>query len=336
MKIIGIWLLSITLFTFTGCGPMQFTLGSSAADFELTETTVINDSGFSSGKIAIIDIQGVLYNSTPKGFFKAGENPLAALHERLDRAEKDNAVKGIILRLNTPGGTVTASDAMYREIMRFKKQTGKPVIILMMDVAASGGYYIACAGDHIVAYPSTITGSIGVIMQLVSIDGLLSRVGVDATAITSGKNKDIASPFKKMTPEQRQILQNMVNDFYSSFRTLVKNARPKIPADKLDTATDGRIFTGKQALQIGLVDQLGDLHDAFNTAKKLTSIKSGKLVLYHRAGNTINSLYQAGATGNIPSTHHNPTQINIAQFNIMNTFGDNAPVFMYLYQNLNW
>lgn len=336
MKLYGIGLLIIITLSLTGCGPMQFTLGSSAADLELTETTVINDSGFSAGKIAIIDIQGVLYNSTPKGFFKAGENPLAGLHERLKRAANDSSVKAIILRLNTPGGTVTASDAMYREVMRFKKQTGKPVIILMMDVAASGGYYIACAGDHIVAYPSTITGSIGVIMQLVSIDGLLSRVGVDATAITSGKNKDIASPFKKMTPEQRQILQDMVNDFYSSFRGLVKNARPKIPTEKLDTATDGRIFTGKQALQIGLVDELGDLHDAYTTAKKMTGIKSGKLVLYHRAGNTINSLYQAGASGNIPNTQNAPTQVNIAQFNIMNTFGDNAPVFMYLYQELNW
>lgn len=329
-------LLILTSLTLTACGPVTMTIGSSATDSQLAHTAVIQEPGAGQNKIAVIDISGMIINAASRGIFTRGENPVAVLYEKLQAAANDSSVKAVILRINSPGGTVTASDAMYREIMRFKKTTGKPVITMMMDIAASGGYYIACASDHIVAYPSTVTGSIGVIMQLVSMKNLMNTVGIDATAITSGPNKDIASPFKNLSPDQRQILQTMVNDFYATFKNIVKTARPNITLDQFATATDGRVFTGQQALKIGLVDQLGDLNDAFQTAKKKASLKKANLVIYHRKARNIRSPYQSGAS-TYPLAHNTTsagTQINFAQFNLTNTFGQNTPFFMYLWQPL--
>ena len=137
--------------------------------------------------------------------------------EKLDKATEDPSVKAIVLRINSPGGGVTASDLMYNEVMAYKKRTGKPVVAVLMDVAASGGYYLACSADEIIAQPTTVTGSIGVIMQTVSFAGTMSKLGITADAITSGKMKDAGSPLKAMKPEEREIFQKLVNQFYDRF-----------------------------------------------------------------------------------------------------------------------
>ena len=317
--------LVIALLWVGGCAPMTITLNTDGPQ-GLKSKIVEHDETSTSNRIAIIDISGMLINAHRSQLLGSGVHPVSRLHEKLEEARKDKYVKAIILRLNTPGGTVTASDLMYRQILRFKKRSGKPVIVLMMDVAASGGYYIACAGDHIVAYPSTVTGSIGVILQTISFKPLMDKIGIEAEALTSGPNKAAGSPFTSLKDEHRKILRSMVDRFYQQFRTIVKNNRPNIPAGQLDTVTDGRVFAAEDALKVGLVDQIGDVYDAWQVAKIRAGVKYANLVFYHRPLASPASPF-AAAPGATPKA----TQINFAQFNFPNLLIPQHPGFYYLW-----
>lgn len=313
--------------TLGGCGPISFTLGSSPADRKIESSVVQDAGGFVSDRVAIIDVTGLITNSSSKGFLSESDNPVGLLHEKLEEARTDSRVKAIILRLNTPGGTVTASDAMYREVKRFREMSGKPVVAMMMDVTASGGYYLSCAADEIVAYPTTITGSIGVIMQTVSFKPVMDKIGISADAITSGPNKAAGSPLESLKPEQRALFQQIVDDFYGRFKGIVKDSRPKIPADQWAIVTDGRVFTGTEAAKLGLVDDVGDLYDAFAVAKKRAGIERANLVLYHREGDMHGSAYAEAP--NIPT---GTTQINLAQINVQAMGETSSGAFWYLWQ----
>ncbi len=283
------------------------------------------EAGAHGARVAVIDVSGVIYNASRPSVLGVGENPVALLQEKLDQAANDARTRAVILRLNTPGGTVTASDAMYREVQRFRRKTGKPVIALMMDVAASGGYYLACAADDIVAYPTAVTGSIGVIVQTVSFKPALDRWGIRAEAITTGPNKDAGSPLSNLTPEQRAVLQALVDDFYARFLDVVRQARPGIEPETFPRVTDGRILSGEQALKHGLVDQLGDVHDALALAKQRAGIARADLVMYRRPGRYVGSPYAAA-----PATP--TTQLNLAQINLDTPLlGEPASGFYYLW-----
>jgi len=318
--------LALCLCSLMGCGNLALTIGIGEDRRELEYTVVEEAAQRTRNRVAIIDVAGLMANARQAGILRDGENPVSIFHEKLERARRDNDVKAVILRLNTPGGTVTASDAMYREVLRFKQRSGKPVIALMMDVAASGGYYLACAADQIVAYPSTITGSIGVILQTVSVKQLLDRWGIRAEAFTSGPNKDTASPFATMSDEQRDILQSLVDDFYANFIDVVRTSRPRIPDDRFATVTDGRVFTGRQAHALGLVDHVGDLYDALQLAKEAAGIQHADLLLYHRPMNYVGSPY-----ARTPATPATGTQVNLAQFNLPDNFTTGSAGFYYLW-----
>lgn len=307
------------------CGPLTFTVGHSPAGREITTSTVQKSETWTRDRVGIIDVTGMITNASRPGLLSEIENPVGLLHEKLEDARTDARVKAVIIRLNTPGGTVTASDAMYREVQRFRRKSGKPVIALMMDVAASGGYYLACAADEIVAYPTTITGSIGVIVQTFSVKPMLDRWGVKTDAIVSGPNKDAGSPLSDMSPPQRAIFQHLVDQFYAGFVEIVKTNRPNIKAESVKMATDGRVFTGTEAQTLGLVDRTGDLYDAFELAKELAGIEHAQLVLYHRAGDFAGSAYAAA-----PVRHG--TQINVAQINLEAGASAGTDVFLYLWK----
>ncbi|QNN22897.1 signal peptide peptidase SppA [Planctomycetales bacterium ZRK34] len=316
------------LMALVGCGPLTFTVGNSPAGRKITTSVVQEADGWTRDRVAIIDVTGMITNRSRSGLLSEIENPVGLLHEKLEDARRDAHIKAVIIRLNTPGGTVTASDAMYREVMRFKQKSQKPVVGLMMDVAASGGYYLACATDEIVAYPTTITGSIGVIVQTFSVKPMLNRWGVKTDAIVSGPNKDAGSPLSEMSPEQRAIFQGLVDQFYANFVEVVKTNRPGIEAASIKTVTDGRVFTGTEAKTLGLVDQTGDLYDAFETAKQRAGIDDAQLVLYHREGDFAGSAYaQAPAVGGSAGT-----QINLAQINMDVQAMSSTDVFLYLWQ----
>ncbi|MDA8212241.1 MAG: signal peptide peptidase SppA [Clostridia bacterium] len=193
------------------------------------------------------------------------------LMNQLKEARKDSAIKAVLIRINSPGGSAPASQEIGDEIDALK-QSGKKVVVSMGDVAASGGYWLAAKADKIVANPATMTGSIGVIMQTQNLEGLFGKLGIGTETIKSGPHKDIGSPNRQMTPEERQILQGMVNDIYEQFVDVVATGR-KMDREKVRKLADGRIYTGRQAKQLGLVDELGNFHYAVRYTAKLVGIE---------------------------------------------------------------
>ena len=243
-------------------------------------------------KVLMIDIDGTISSALETGFLAREKSVVARVFERLERAAADPLVKAVILRLDTPGGEVTASDIVYHEVLRFKERTGRPVVGLMMSVAASGGYYIASACDIIVAHPSSLTGSIGVIPIFPSLESLMSKVGVKVNVIKSGPAKDSGSPFREMTEEDRKLFQVIIDEYYEGFLEVVARGRKgKVPAADLRTIADGRIYTAPQALKLGLIDAVGYFDDAFGQAKDLASLKSAKLVSYTYFPKTKSNIY---------------------------------------------
>lgn len=208
-------------------------------------------------KVAVVRIEGPIMDS---------KNTIDEIKGYL----KDASIKAIVLRVDSPGGAVAPSQEIYEEV---KKATlKKKVVVSMGSVAASGGYYISAPADRIIANPGTLTGSIGVIMEIPNIEGLMNKIGVKTEVIKSGRHKDIASAFRKMGKEERLILQGVLDDVHEQFIKAVSDGR-KIPFDEVKKLADGRIFTGKQAMEARLVDELGTLEDAIAAAGRLAGIK---------------------------------------------------------------
>lgn len=229
-------------------------------------------------EIGWIDIHGVITDSSDGSPWSV--SPMQEWTRTLKEFGKDDQVKAIILSINSPGGSVGAVQELYRQIQAVRTEDKKPVIALMGDIAASGGYYISSACDKIVAHPGTLTGSIGVIFETANVTDLLKKIGVSAVTIKSGKFKDIGSPTRPMTPEERALLQGIIDDSYGQFLQAVSDGR-KIPLDQLKPIADGRVFTGAQAQADGLVDVLGYSGDAVDLAKKLGHISgTPKIVRY--------------------------------------------------------
>lgn len=273
--------LLLGLVLLPGCAPAGFKIMPVPVDRSLKEVELQRDAGSPSSKIALIDVTGVIMNSAKPGLLSSGEHPVSLLVEKLDAARKDKRVKAAILRINSPGGTITASEIMHSEILRFRA-SGKPVVAIMMDVAASGGYYIACACDQIIAYPSTVTGSIGVIMQTVNLAGAMNKIGVSSEAIKSGPMKDAGSPFRTMDPAERAIFQGVIDEMYQRFVQIVDDGRKSLDRENVLKLADGRIYTAGQALEAGLIDHIGSVRDAVELTKQLAGISTCRVVTYQR------------------------------------------------------
>jgi len=197
--------------------------------------------------------------------------------DRLLRLKKDENIKAIVLRINSPGGGVGPAQEIYSELLKLR--TTKKIIASMESVAASGGFYIACAAHKIVANPGTITGSIGVIIEFANIEELLGKVGLKSVVIKSGKYKDILSPTRTMTPEDRALIQGVIDSVHNQFIEAVAKGR-NLPKEKVIKIADGRIFSGEQAQQLGLVDQLGNFQDAIDAAAKMCGIVGEPRIQY--------------------------------------------------------
>ncbi len=276
-------------------------------------------------KVAIIDVEGLLVNAKGGGTFGMGpdtENPVSLFRERLDAAAEDKHVKAVVLRINSPGGAVTASDIMYQDLVNFRQDTHKPVVACMMDVAASGGYYVAMGADRIYAHPTTVTGSIGVIMSLYNATGLCQLLGVKSDPIKSGPNKDLGNPARPMTPEERDILQHMVMSFYDQFVHVVVKGR-NLPEERVRALADGRIYTGIEAHKLGLVDQVGYLEDAIQAAMDMACLKDAAVIAYDKCGGYRGSVYAAA-----PRV---PSEINL-KLDVPGLRGPGGSAFMYLWE----
>jgi protease-4 len=191
--------------------------------------------------------------------------------DEIDGYARNESVWGLLLLINSPGGGIVPSDEIYRSILRFKRN-GKPVVAYLGTVAASGGYYIACASDYIVSHPLSLTGSIGTIIEYPVVKGLLDKVGVEFVVIKSGRVKDIASPFKELSEEERRILQNIIEQGYNNFVDVVAKGR-NLPRDSVLKIADGRVLTGNDAFKLGLVDTVGDEALAKEKLRELAKVK---------------------------------------------------------------
>ncbi|MCC6572772.1 MAG: signal peptide peptidase SppA [Planctomycetes bacterium] len=254
-------------------------------------------AGVSKDKIAVVSISGVIMEEGEGGLFGGGhENPVQLLEDSLDRAAEDPYVKAVILEINSPGGGVTASDLMHHKITQFKSQTNKPIVVYMKDLAASGGYYISAPADVIVANPTTLTGSIGVIIQGLNFHGTLTEVvkAKDMT-IKAGKNKGMGSPFADPTSEEAKegnaILQELVDEMHGRFKKLVKEGRKNRLAADWETYADGRILSADKAKTLGFVDRIGYFDDAVEEAERLTGSRNAQVVEYGRKPSGLAALF---------------------------------------------
>ncbi len=284
-------LVTASLF-LSGCGTGAFQIQMIPKDQSLKETQIDQDKGwFVSDKIVVIDVDGILLNKQQSGWMRRGDNPVSTFLEKLDKAAGDDTVKAVVLRVNSPGGSVAAADMMYHSLVEFKRKTDKPVVACMLDLACSGGYYLACGSDGIIAQPSCVTGSIGTIMQTFSVAGTMEKIGIKAVAIKSGKMKDIGSPLHELSEEEGVLLQEIIDRFYEQFLAVVENGRPNIEPEKLRQLADGRVFTAAQAHEKGLIDRIGYADDAIAWAKEMADIKKAKTVIYHRPLTTMPNVY---------------------------------------------
>ncbi|GHH97301.1 signal peptide peptidase SppA [Neobacillus kokaensis] len=249
-----------------------------AAEQPFTEEVV--DDGSELKKIVVLEVDGVIQDTGDSGsiFQSAGYNHQLFL-KQLKYIKEDDAVKGVIVRVNSPGGGVVESAEIHSKLVELQENSKKPVYISMGSMAASGGYYISTAAKKIYASPETLTGSLGVIMEGINYKGLADKYGVDFVTIKSGKYKDIMSPTRKMTEEERKILQSMIDNSYQGFVKVISDGR-KLSMEKVKQIADGRVYDGRQAKELNLIDGFGYIDDVINQMKKNEKLKGAKVVRY--------------------------------------------------------
>jgi|UPI000498575F signal peptide peptidase A. Serine peptidase. MEROPS family S49 len=229
-------------------------------------------------RIAILRIDGIILNAEP-------------IVRKLEALRKDKSVKALVIRAESPGGSVGASQEIYRALERFK-ETGKPVVVSMGNVCASGCFYISMVGDYIYANPGTITGSIGVIVQHTSLKDLLSKLGIKTTSIKTGKFKDTLSPTKELTEEEIAYLQALINKAYEQFIQAILKYRKEIDPSKLREVADGRVFNGEDAYNLRLVDGIGGLQDAIDKAQALAKIEKPRIFYIEESKSLLRRLFE--------------------------------------------
>ena len=282
-------LLAISLLVFSGCTGLNISL---LPPIKPLEEKVLQGKG--RPKIVLIDLDGVISFEEEADEMELQKMPskVAFFREALRKAEGDSDITGMIVRINSPGGTVTASDTIYHELMSFKQKTKIPVYAYIMELGTSGGYYVASASDRIIASPTAITGSIGVIAMRFNMEGLLSKIGVSEETYKSGPKKDFWSPFRPSTPEEQKMLQDMIDKLYARFFQVVYANRQKVLSEEeVKTLADGRILTAGEALETRLIDQVSYLDEAIDSMKKALNIEQARVITYIRPKTFKSNIY---------------------------------------------
>lgn len=290
-KILACTLLLLTT-ALAGCAFVNIPLVSPPGPLE---EQVLEGDG--QKKILILDISGTISEEGKSGGIlgRGGASLVSLVRESLRKAEQDPLLAGLILRVNSPGGTITASDIIHHDINGFRKRKKVPVIACIMSSGTSGAYYISAAADEIVAHPTAVTGSIGVIIMKFNIEGLMGKIGVEEQTVKSGDKKDIMSPFRKATPEEVRLGQEMIDQFYGRFLDVILE-RPgnRLTRDELKKLADGRLYTAQQALDGKLIDRVGYLDEVITSLRQKTGDERARVVTYYRPGSYRGSIY-AGA-----------------------------------------
>ncbi len=264
---------------------------------------IIVEPGDCYARVAIVDVDGLILDTPFVGPLSVGENPVAVFREKLKAIEMDPCVKAVVLRINSPGGGVAACQMMRRDLEKFRQRTHLPVVACLMDVAAGGAYYIASAADQVVVGQASVTGGIGVIINLFNLRDLMAQFNIIPQLVKSGEHVDIGTSARALDPDEKAILQTMSDEFHKQIQLDIANSRPKFdPAG--GTTFDGRIFTGTQAVTRGLADHIGDLDDAIQLASQIACSGRGiganrpQVLLYRRLNDPAHSIY--AVTANIP------------------------------------
>lgn len=286
-KIIFLILVVVLLAGAGGCTFLKVNLGGEVQPLE--EKAI---AGRGKDKVLVLDISGVIMSGERGTPLTERKKPalIARVREALDRARQDKRVKAVVLRINSPGGGVTASDMLYHELKKFKQETGAAIVAHIMDVGTSGAYYAALAADAITAQPTSITGSIGVILYRVDATGLMQKVGLQTVEIVSADKKGMGSPFRTLTVDERKIFQGFIDSLYDRFAGLVVQERNLKPEDVKKLA-DGRIYTSTEAQANGLIDRIGYLDDAVELAKARARLAEATVVTYSRPGEYRANIY---------------------------------------------
>jgi protease-4 len=290
-------------------------------DAEPLAEMVVQPGDANVGKIAVIDIDGLLLNKNATALMSAGENPVALFREKLDTVESHASYRGVVLRINSPGGGVTATDIMRRDLIRFRDRTGLPVVACLMDVGAGGAYSLATAADQIVAHPTSLVGGLGVILNLYNLEDTLAMLNIVGTPVRAGQHVDLGTPVRMMSEDARAILQDIANKFHERLRADITSSRADLGSD--DALFDGRVFTADDAMQRGLVDRLGYLDDAIDACRSQADCPSAGVVILHRPRDSARTPYavtpnltvQAGLFPHLPGVNRT-----------------NLPTFMYIWQ----
>lgn len=262
---------------------------------------VVVQAGDAAETVAVVDVDGLILNTPFAGPSSVGDNPVAAFREKLDAVEAGGCVRAVVLRVNSHGGGVAACSAMRRDLERFKARTRLPVVACLLDTATGGAYYLASAADCVVADQATVTGGVGVILNLFNLRELMSQFNIFPQQVKAGANVDLGSSTRALTPDEKDILQRMADEFHARLRDDILRSRPRI--DPAGGATfDGRILTGSQALARGLVDRLGDLDESIALAAQYArggeAAGRPRVVLYRRPNDPAHSIY--AVTANVP------------------------------------
>ncbi len=276
-----------------------------------------------NARVAVIDVDGLLVDQNMRGYESLGENPVALFREKLDAIEADPTIRAVVLRIDSPGGGVTASDIMRRDLAVFKTRRGVPVIACLMDVGTGGAYYLATAADSIIAHPTSITGGIGVILNLYNLEDSMGQFNVIPLPVKAGDKIDMASPTRTMKPAEREMLERIAREFHERFKQEVIRSRPQCVATADDF--DGRVFSASQARDKQLIDGIGYLDDAVAAARQLAGLsESSGVVLYRRCNDRAMTAYDV--TPNVP------LQRSLLPINIPGLDRSSLPRFLYLWQ----
>jgi protease IV len=274
-------------FSSTGCIAPQVTLFTDASD-PLKEYRL---SGTHKGKVLVIPVKGVISDEMEEQMLRSKPGIVQEVVSQLDLARKDSEVAAVLLKIDSPGGSVTASDILYHEISKFKEETSIKVVVSMMNFAASGGYYISLPADYIVAHPTTVTGSIGVVFIRPNIDALMQKIGVDVKVDVSGEFKDMGSILRPSTEEEDILFETLIGTLGDRFIGKVVKHR-ELSEEALKDIKTARIFLADEAMAAGLVDEVGYLDNALAKAKELAGLhKDSKVVVYRRSEFANDNIY---------------------------------------------
>jgi len=291
-------LLVITLATFllNGCAFVNVSLLQSPKP--LQEQVVEGDG---PKKLLIVDVEGFISEKGSASPLREKPSTVVQVKEALQKAAEDRDVAGVILRINSPGGTVAASDIVHHEVLNFRAKSKIPVYAVITGIGASGGYYVATAADEISAHPTAVTGSIGVLVMKFQITGLMEKIGVSEQTVKSGAMKDIMSPFRPGTPEEDKLIQGIIDGMYRRFVD-VAQARPgnRLTREELLAAADGRIYSADQAQKAGLIDRVGYLDETIALMKQRLGLDRASIITYYRPGGYRGTIYSGLPDGSPP------------------------------------